>query len=212
MSQTSPRQSKPSVSPSTPDAHVDEPTAESLSPDEIFHLLQTSRRRDALRYLKEHDDQVRMRDLTDQVAAWENDTTVEGLSSTQRQRVYIPLYQTHLPKLDEAGVIEYDQSRGTVERLPLADELDPYIEGISVGDDEAIPGRAARHPASTDRDWVGYYTGASGLGIALLSGTLLGLPVLSRLSGLIVGAVVSVMFGVLALVHRFERSVTPPAD
>uniref|UniRef100_UPI003F7B2881 DUF7344 domain-containing protein n=1 Tax=Halomicrococcus sp. SG-WS-1 TaxID=3439057 RepID=UPI003F7B2881 len=93
-----------------------EETPTELPKDKIFHILQTQRRRDALRYLKANEGPVEMRALAEQVAAWENDTTVAALSSDERQRVYIALYQSHLPKLDEEGVIDYNQSRGIVER------------------------------------------------------------------------------------------------
>jgi hypothetical protein len=48
----------------------------------------------------------------EQVAAWENDISVAGLSSDAYQRVYIALYQCYLPKLAETGVIEYNRDRG----------------------------------------------------------------------------------------------------
>jgi hypothetical protein len=98
-----------------------------LPKDETFHLLSNRRRRDALRYLADHDGPVDMRDLAEQVAAWEQETTVQQLSSQERQRVYIALYQTHLPKLDDYGVITYDQSRGFIERTERARQLEPYL-------------------------------------------------------------------------------------
>ncbi|WP_390192428.1 DUF7344 domain-containing protein [Halalkalicoccus salilacus] len=69
-----------------------------------------------------------MRKLTDQVAAWEHETTVEALNSTQRQRVYIPLYQNHLPKLAAHDIITYDQSRGYVEAKPRLSQLLVYLD------------------------------------------------------------------------------------
>jgi len=97
--------------------------------DDLFHLLQSGRRRAVLSYLLTHDEETYvMRDIAEAIAAWENETTVEALSSTQRQRVYIALYQSHLPKLDEYGVIEYEQSRGTVVPTELASQFGPYIE------------------------------------------------------------------------------------
>lgn len=104
----------------------DEQPAE-LSKDELFHLLQNQRRRQVLVFLQDTDGEVNMRDIAEQVAAWENDTTIEALDSNERQRVYIALYQSHLPKLDEAGVLTYNQQRGIVSRTALADQLDAYL-------------------------------------------------------------------------------------
>lgn len=67
-----------------------------------------------LQYLQGRTDTVNMRELAEQVAAWENETPVEQLSSPERQRTYIALYQTHLPKLDTEGIIDYNKSRGTI--------------------------------------------------------------------------------------------------
>ena len=101
---------------------------EELSKDDLFHLLSNRRRRDVLRYLATQEGRVDMRDIAEQIAAWEHDIEVRNLRSKQRQRVYIALYQSHLPKLSEFGVIEYDRSRGHVERTPLARQLDTYID------------------------------------------------------------------------------------
>lgn len=100
-----------------------------ISKDVVFHLLQNSRRRAILRYLIERDEDVlSMREVSEQVAAWENDTTVAGLSSDARQRVYIALYQSHLPKLHDSGVIEYDRDRGTLSPLPPLAVFEPYLD------------------------------------------------------------------------------------
>mgnify|MGYP006280568449 FL=1 len=109
-----------------------DPAGSDLDLDTTFHLLQTERRRLALRYLFEReragDAVVPMGDVADQVAAWEHDTTVERLESAQRQRVYVGLYQTHLPKLDQHDVVDYDQSRGQVELRPRCRMLEPYLD------------------------------------------------------------------------------------
>ncbi|MDQ2052488.1 hypothetical protein RBH26_18655 [Natronolimnohabitans sp. A-GB9] len=118
-----------------------------LEPDEIFHILQTSRRRRVLEHLEGGDEPVTVRTLAERIAARENDTTVENLTSDQRQRVYISLYQTHLPKLDTAGVVDYDKNRGTVESTPLAAQFDPFLSELE--------------PSSMD-PWLGRYAGAVG--------------------------------------------------
>lgn len=101
-----------------------------ISKDDAFHVLQNSRRRAVLRYLLDRDEpqRLQMRDVAEAVAAWEHGTTTEQLTSDQRQRVYIALYQSHLPKLDELGVIEYDQARGIVEPTRLLAVFAPFLE------------------------------------------------------------------------------------
>ncbi|WP_408958828.1 hypothetical protein [Natrinema sp. 74] len=163
-----------------------------FSKDEIFHLLQNERRRLVLRYLRGTEGPVRMRDVAEQVAAWEHNTTVEDLTSTQRQRVYIPLYQSHLSKLDDAGLIEYQQNRGIVERKPLADRVDQYLET----DVETEPTEQA---SSTDAEWDDYYVATIVLCYAILLGAVIELPVVSFLSGISLSAVILFLFTVLTL-------------
>lgn len=101
----------------------------SIAKDDLFHLLQNSRRRAALRYFAVHAEQeeFNMRTLAEEIAAWENGIPVEQLDSDQRQRVYIALYQSHLPKLDDYGVIEYNQSRGIIRPTALTALFKPYL-------------------------------------------------------------------------------------
>lgn len=105
-------------------------SAVSIPKDDGFHILQNARRRAVLRYLLEHagQEQFVMRDVAEEVAAWEHNTTIRQLSSDERQRVHIALYQKHLPKLDNYGVIEYDQNRGSIEPTPLIHVFAPYLD------------------------------------------------------------------------------------
>lgn len=58
---------------------------------------------------------MELSDLVTQVAAWENGTDPDQLSYDDRKSVHISLYQHHVPKMDEAGVVDYDQRGGVVE-------------------------------------------------------------------------------------------------
>ncbi len=170
-------------------------TTVEMDEDQIYHLLQNERRRNVLRYLHDTDGQVSMRDVAEQVAAWENDTTVQALSSDKRQRVYIPLYQSHLPKLDEEGVIEYDQSRGTVQKMPMAETLYRYLEPTTTDDEEEdVEEEATR--------WERYYLGASGVSATVLAGTSLGLAPFALLPQGAIGLLILGMFWSLTVGQR----------
>ncbi|WP_425490689.1 DUF7344 domain-containing protein [Haloprofundus salilacus] len=174
-----------------------------LSKDQLFHILQNRRRRDVLWYLRGTEGPVRMRDIAEQVAAWENDTTVEALMSDQRQRVYIALYQEHLPKLDEDGVIDYNKSRGVVERNDIADQFDPYLTNEIVEEASpsgpATPGVEAVESAS----WQKYSIGVSGVGALALLGITFDAPVLGQSSGLAVG-LIAVMLTIATVTYALS--------
>jgi DNA-binding transcriptional ArsR family regulator len=106
-----------------------------MSKDEVFEMLQNERRRRILRYLLDADDVMTIGELAERIAAVENDTSVAALNSTQRKRVYVALYQTHLPKMDDVGVIDYDRDRGRVRIAENADLLTFYLDERSDGDD-----------------------------------------------------------------------------
>ena len=100
---------------------------ESLSKDTIFELLKNQRRRDAIAYLKDNDGEATLSDMAEFIAAKENGITVQELSSSQRKRVYIGLYQCHLPKMANVGVIDFDKNRGDIAIRPLAAQLEPFL-------------------------------------------------------------------------------------
>lgn len=81
---------------------------------DAIEILSCARRRWAVEYLADQptDTTVTISDLSEHVAAKENECTVLELSSKQRERVYVSLYQTHLITMQ--SIIEYDRDRGTI--------------------------------------------------------------------------------------------------
>ena len=105
---------------------------EPLPLDVVFEILKNKRRRLVLRFVKEQDDEsVDLGELAEHVAALENDKSVSGLTSGERKRVYVGLYQCHLPKMDDADIVEFDRNRGTIELGECADQLEEYLDNQS---------------------------------------------------------------------------------
>ena len=128
QSQTKPAGIDPPRSPSnTADSQETEPGYE-LPLDLTFEILKNSRRRETLRYLNSNGGETTLSDVAEHIAALENDTTVREITSTQRKRVYVGLYQCHLPKMDDADVVGFDQNRGTITLGPNASQLDRYLD------------------------------------------------------------------------------------
>lgn len=103
-------------------------TESELELDQVFEILKNQRRRYVLQYLNEVDDTVSMSDLAEEIAAWENGKDVSQLSSSERKRVYVGLYQCHLPKMDSMGVVSFNKPRGLIESGPNADVFDEYLQ------------------------------------------------------------------------------------
>ncbi|RZV10825.1 hypothetical protein BDK88_2019 [Natrinema hispanicum] len=162
---------------------------ERLSKDVIFELLKNRRRREVLAYLLEADETVTLGELAEQIAAWENDTSVNALNSDQRKRVYVALYQTHLPKMDDAGIVEYDQDRGLISLADNADLLMMYLDTDSHRQDR----------------WDRWYAGLSVTGATLLGAALLGVPLLSAIPTLAIAGVVIAAFLCLSAAHVVQN-------
>ncbi|WP_134670059.1 DUF7344 domain-containing protein [Halorussus marinus] len=165
----------------------DEQTVPELSRDLVFDVLKNRRRRYALHYLRRADDSVELSELAEQVAAWENDTTVGAISAAERKRVYTALYQSHLPKLDEAGIVEYNQNRGIVELSGAAEQLDVYLD----------------LDAQPDIPWCNWYLGLAVGGIGLLTGAWLGLPPFSLVGDVLVATIVVAAYASVAIAHTY---------
>jgi hypothetical protein len=103
-------------------------TAAGLSKDTLFEILKNRRRREALAYLKLTGGTAKIGEMAEYIAARENGVELGALSSSQRKRVYIGLYQCHLPKMATAGVVDFDKNRGTVALRPEASQLDVYLD------------------------------------------------------------------------------------
>jgi hypothetical protein len=94
----------------------------------IFEILKNERRRRVIEFLTEQENEATtLSAVAEHIAAQENDTEVTQITSSQRKRVYIGLYQCHLPKMDDYGVIDYQQSRGTIE-LQNVSQIERYLE------------------------------------------------------------------------------------
>lgn len=79
-----------------------------LTTDEVTTLIDNRRRRLVLMIVDRRSEAVALGDLSVKIAAIENDISADRVDAEQRKRVYTSLYQNHLERLDEAGVIEYD--------------------------------------------------------------------------------------------------------
>jgi hypothetical protein len=155
-----------------------------LDREVVFDVLRNERRRYAFHYLRRRDGPVPLRELSDQVAAWEYDTDVDDLDQAQRQRVYVSLCQNHLPKMDEADVVDFDSGDNTVELAENASDVRVYLEVVP--DDDIL--------------WAQYYLGVAGMGVAFLVAVWIDLPPFPSYV-LPVGGALVLVFALSALLH-----------
>nr|WP_226482010.1 hypothetical protein [Natrinema amylolyticum] len=173
----------------TGDGAEDADTDEQLSKGEIFEVLRNQRRRYVLQYLKQDDRPVELGDLAQQVAAWEYETTLEGVTPEQRKRVYTTLQQTHLPKMDGIGILRFDSDQGVIQATERTRDISVYLE--------IVPGR--------EFAWRELYLSLGAISCALVAALWLEIYPLIALSSLTWTAVIAVTFTLTAVAHIYHE-------
>lgn len=149
--------------------------------DELFDILANQRRRFALHYLRQHPEAcVSLTELSEHVAGWEHDVDPAELDYRKRKSVRNSLHQFHLPKLDDAGIVAYDDRSSEVELLDAAganayhDVVDddgtswtPYVIGASAGVlGASLLAYFDAFAGLTQLAWAGLFAGAFVLAVA----------------------------------------------
>lgn len=107
---------------------------QSLSRSEAFDVLSNQRRRFVLHILKQRESSVYLREIAEQVAAWESGKQVEAVTAAERNRVQTALLQFHVPRMEDVGVVEYDPARKRVELAELGRDVDIYLSVVQKDD------------------------------------------------------------------------------
>lgn len=162
-----------------------EEDSESLSQDLVFDLLSSPRRRFVLHYLRSESDTIALTALADEVAAWEYETPVEELTDQERKRAYVSLYQTHVPKLADAGIVEYDQDSGAVTLAARADVVDAYLPRTQ---ERKIP-------------WEFVYPSLTVVCVVLFVAALAEIGPLVSFSTTMAGILILLLFGITSFIH-----------
>ena len=105
---------------------VDSSGVPSLTVDLGYQILSNDRRRHVLDYVDGSGEPVDISSVSEYIARMESDSP-GALSSGERKNVYVGLHQCHLPRMDEAEVIDYDGDRKTIEKGENFENLVNYL-------------------------------------------------------------------------------------
>jgi hypothetical protein len=142
-------------------------TNQSIPEQEVYTLLSNPRRLRTVDYLRRCPDAVSLRELSEIIATAESGKT--PAPRKVRATVYVSLHQTHLPKLDELGIVDYDCNRKQVRPLTPARQLGPYMDVMT------------RFGVS----WGDYYRLLGVVGLFVVLGAQMGLPAVSAVDSLL---------------------------
>lgn len=98
----------------------------SSSRTEVYEALGNERRHRLLLISVNESLPIDVPELARLVAASERETSPQTVAEEQVEKVHVSLYHNHLPKLADAGLIDYDQTEGTVKAV--ADEIESVVE------------------------------------------------------------------------------------
>lgn len=96
---------------------------------DVHELLRNQRRRNVIKRMKRSVGSTTLRELAVDIA--ELETSESPPPKGVRDSVYNSLHQTHLPKLDQHGVIEYDRDRKTITLTEEARALEAYMDVVT---------------------------------------------------------------------------------
>lgn len=160
-----------------------------LTQAELFDIFSNARRRQTVQFLNRQHGSCDLAPLVEQVAAWENDTHVDDVTRTQRRRVYISLYQTHLPMLEDHGIIDWDPEAHRIELEADFELFEPYLGQTTNG----------------DRPWHTFYASLSVIGAVSLLTAWLSIGPLTLATTPFIALVLCVFVFALAVTHHVSR-------
>ncbi|MFC6765973.1 DUF7344 domain-containing protein [Natrinema soli] len=104
--------------------------------DVVFDLLADQRRRYVLACLIDHTEAIGLADLAADVAGRENKEAVTKPPKEKVRTIHTSLYHIHIPKLVEAGVVEYDQDRDLVRVSETGEQIEHLLTVAADGGEE----------------------------------------------------------------------------
>lgn len=161
-----------------------------LAETDIHDILRNDRRRRVIEHLQTSVGTVTLRDLAETIAAHESGDS--PAPRPVRESVYNSLHQTHLPKLDDEGVIKYDEHRKTIELRPGARDVNVYMEVVT----------------KYGITWADYYRTVATVALVLVVATETGAPGVSALPTLLWASIALVVVAVSTAYQLWTRRWT----
>lgn len=157
--------------------------------DALFEVLGNVRRRYVVEVLRGESRPVTLDELATRVAARENETTVSDVTPSERKLVYTSLQQTHLPKMVEAGAVEYDRERNVVVPSEALTEVTLHMD-IVCGNEV---------PQSV------LYLGLTALSVVILLATTLEFSPFAYVPPSVTGGLILFLFGSVATIQLLSQ-------
>lgn len=96
--------------------------------DEVFAVLSDSRRRFLLRCLQTAQGPVSVNKLATNLVTWEGQQQVSDSADDDTSAIQVLLVHNHLPKMEEAGLVEYDDTQQMVTPTDRIHQAQPHLQ------------------------------------------------------------------------------------
>lgn len=153
----------------------------------IHHILSNPRRRKTLEYLSTTNGTISVRELSEAIA--EVESGEDPPPRDVRKAVYVSLHQTHLPVLDEEGVVNYDRTGKEITLLDTAHDIRVYMEVVT----------------NYGITWAGYYRGLGVVALFTLLASLVGIPGISAIPPTLLVAAFLSVFALSTCYHFWKQ-------
>jgi len=158
---------------------------------DVFDVLSNRRRRYTLYHLRQRaDHRASIRELSRRVAAWEQRADPEGITYEDRKSAYTSLSQSHLPKMHEAGLVEFDPEEGVVRLTETGADVEVYLETVR----------------GNELPWYRYFLLLSLLSVAVVVAAATGVPGLAAVPGLVIAGLLAAAFLCSSLAFLYDST------
>ena len=98
--------------------------------DAVAEILASQRRRYVLRCLTDREPELALADLATEVTARETDRPITELSGEDVRETYLTLHHHHIPKLEDANIVRYDEEKNVVAFVDDHDGLERMLDFV----------------------------------------------------------------------------------
>ena len=152
-----------------------------LDETEIHTVLSNRRRRRVLQHLGKTGGRINVWELSRMIA--EAETNTSPPPAELHKSVYSSLHQTHLPKLQEMDIVNYDRELNEIELRERARDVRVYMEVVS----------------KYGITWAEYYQLLGTLGLFTIVAALVEVPIISTVDPLLWASLFLAIVGVTSI-------------
>lgn len=114
-------------------------SGDAIDLDTLLDLCRSEPRRIVLAVLADEQRSLTLGDLTKSIVKHDHHEPLSEVSGEEVKRIRTELHHVHVPKLADAGLVEYEPERHLVDPTPQFDRVEPSLSKIFEADPALTP-------------------------------------------------------------------------